>query len=102
MQVIYTEAKDCEQIEHATEIRMRAEIRTDELLREMAERKELHDGKGQSRAVLRPQAATVSAPFPTSASPSCSPRAGIAATPKPRGRTCHLLCWWIVTMNISC
>jgi hypothetical protein len=62
MQVYAKQAKDSELIDKATEIRMRAEIKAGELLREMKERGERHQGKGQSRKVLRSQAATVSEP----------------------------------------
>lgn len=41
---------------------MRAEIRAGELLAQMAERKERHDGKGQARDALRSRGATVSTP----------------------------------------
>jgi hypothetical protein len=44
MKVYATQAKDIKLIEYATDIRMRAERRAGELLREMKERKERHDG----------------------------------------------------------
>jgi phage N-6-adenine-methyltransferase len=60
MQVYAQQAKDPELINYATDIRIRAEIRAGELLIEMAERKERHNGHGQSREVLRSRGATVS------------------------------------------
>jgi len=55
--VYATQAKDRELIEHATEIRLRAERRSGELLREMAERGERRDHAQRSRA-------TTSEPLP--------------------------------------
>jgi phage N-6-adenine-methyltransferase len=60
MQVYAKQAKDSEMIDLATDIRLRAEIRAGQLLIEMAERKERHNGHGQSREVLRSRGATVS------------------------------------------
>jgi hypothetical protein len=62
MQAYAKQAKDTTLITQAIEIRMRAERRAGEMLIEMAEHKERHDGKGQSREVLRSQRATVSVP----------------------------------------
>jgi phage N-6-adenine-methyltransferase len=60
MMVYARQAKDPELINYATDIRLRAEIRAGQLLIEMAERKERHNGHGQSREVLRSRGATVS------------------------------------------
>jgi hypothetical protein len=51
------EAKDTDLITRATDIRMRAERRAGELLREMAERKERDSGRGNRNPVLKSQAA---------------------------------------------
>jgi hypothetical protein len=56
------QAKDVVLIQHTTDLRMRAEIRAGELLAEMKQRKERHEGKGQPREVLRSHAATSVAP----------------------------------------
>jgi protein gp37 len=58
MQAYSRQAKDTTLITQATEIRMRAERRAGELLREMAERKERDTGKGNRNPVLKSQAAT--------------------------------------------
>jgi hypothetical protein len=62
MAVYAKQAKDRDLIDHATEILLRAVIRAGELLAEMAERGERHNGKGQSREVLQSHGATVSVP----------------------------------------
>jgi len=46
-QVYATQAKDHQLIDHATDIRMRAEIKAGMLLRQMAETRMRHDGKGR-------------------------------------------------------
>jgi hypothetical protein len=51
MQAYAQQAKDTSLITKATEIRMRAERRAGELLRDMAERKERHSGRGHTRTV---------------------------------------------------
>src|SRR5215831_10390077 len=58
MQLYAKQAKDATLITQATEIRMRAERRAGELLREMAQRKERDSGKGNRNPVLKSQAAT--------------------------------------------
>jgi N6-adenosine-specific RNA methylase IME4 len=62
MQVYARQAKDTELIDRATDLRLRAEIRAGELLREMAERKERHQqgGTGAHRGKQKsPQATSV-------------------------------------------
>ena len=54
MQVYARQAKDHELIDHATDIRMRAEIKAGELLAEMAERKERKTRSGDKRAKSQP------------------------------------------------
>jgi hypothetical protein len=51
IQAYAQQAKDTSLITKATEIRMRAERRAGELLRDMAERKERHSGRGHTRTV---------------------------------------------------
>ena len=54
MQVYAKQAKDHELIDHATDIRMRAEIKAGKLLAEMAERKERKIRSGDKRAKSQP------------------------------------------------
>src|SRR5262249_4940267 len=62
MQVYAEQAKNHSLMQDAITLRLRAERRIGELLREMKERGERHDGKGQSREVLRSHDATVRLP----------------------------------------